>query len=304
MNQRQLRGTGVALVTPLVNGEIDFPALARIIEHNVEGGVDYLVTLGTTGESVTLSTKECREVVDFTIKTVAERVPVIVGLFGGNNTNVIVERIKNYNFDGVFAIMSSGPNYSKPSQEGVFQHYMAIAEASPLPIIVYNVPGRSACNIEPTTLLRLAKASEKFIAVKEASGDMAQVQSILKHRPDNFSVISGDDPTALATVACGGDGVISVIGNAFPSEFSTMIRSALAGDYATAQRLNLAFFDMHKWLYFENNPGGIKATLEILGFCKNELRLPLVPVSKMNYDGLKKEIEKIDRKHASLLPVS
>lgn len=293
MNHRRLRGTGVALVTPFAEGKIDFPALARIIEHNIEGGVDYLVSLGTTGESVTLSTQECREVVDFTIKTVAERVPIIVGIFGGNDTRVILERIKNYNFDGISAIMSSSPNYSKPSQEGIFQHYMAIAEASPLPIIIYNVPGRTACNMEATTLLRLAEASEKFIAVKEASADMSQIQQLLKYRPEHFAVISGDDPTALATVACGGDGVISVIGNAYPQEFSTMIRSALTGDYATAQRLNLELFDMHEWLYFENNPGGIKATLEILGFCKNELRLPLVPVSKMNYDNLKKVMEKI-----------
>jgi 4-hydroxy-tetrahydrodipicolinate synthase len=304
MNQRQLRGTGVALVTPFANGKIDFPALGRIIEHNIEGGVDYLVSLGTTGESVTLSTQECREVVDFTLKTVADRVPIVVGVFGGNDTRVIVERIQNYNFDGIFAIMSSSPNYTKPSQEGLFQHYMAIAEASPLPIIIYNVPGRTASNIEPTTLLRIAKASDKFIAVKEASGDMLQVQQILKHRPDHFLVISGDDPTALATVACGGDGVISVIGNAFPKECSTMIRSALTGDYATAQRLNLALFDMHEWLYFENNPGGIKATLAMLGFCKNELRLPLVPISQMNFDKLQKEVEKISQKHTSALPIS
>jgi 4-hydroxy-tetrahydrodipicolinate synthase len=200
--------------------------------------------------------------------------------------------------------MSSSPNYTKPSQEGIFQHYMAIAEASPLPIVIYNVPGRTASNIEPETLIRLAKASDKFIAVKEASGDMAQVQQLLKHRPNNFSVISGDDLTALATVACGGDGVISVIGNAFPNVFSTMIRRALMGDYATAQRLNLSLFDMHQWLYFENNPAGIKATLEILGLCKNELRLPLVAVSKMNYDNLKKEIEIIGSKNTSSLPVS
>ena len=293
------------MITPFNGGKIDFTALKRIIEFNIEGGVDYLVSLGTTGESVTLSSDECKEVLDFTIKTVAERVPVIAGVFGGNDTRVIIERIQNYNFDGVAAIMSSSPNYTKPSQEGIFQHYMAIADASPLPVIIYNVPGRAACNIQASTLLRLANANEKFIAVKEASGDMSQVQQILKHRPAHFLVISGDDPTALSTVACGGDGVISVIGNAFPQEFSTMIRSALQGDYVTAQRLNLALFDMHQWLYLENNPAGIKATLEILGFCKNELRLPLVPVSENNYQELKKVIQQIEnQKIASSLPFS
>lgn len=303
MNPQQLRGTGVALVTPFNNGKIDFTALKRIIEFNIDSGVDYLVSLGTTGESATLSNAECREVLGFTIKTAAGRVPIIAGIFGGNDTRVILERIKNFDFDGISAIMSSSPNYSKPSQEGIFQHYMAMAEASPLPIIIYNVPGRTASNIELTTLLRLATASKKFIAVKEASGDLSQIQQILKHRPKDFIVLSGDDPTALATVACGGDGVISVIGNAFPKEFSTMIRSALNGDYATAQRLNLALFDMHHWLYLENNPAGIKATLEILDFCKNELRLPLVTVSEKNYKGLKKAIDEIGSKNLTSLPI-
>lgn len=296
MNPRQLRGTGVALVTPFDNGNVDFPALERIIEFNIANGIDYLVSLGTTGEAMTLSMEESLEILDFTIKTVAGRLPIIAGIFGGSNTRAILKQIENFNFDGISAIMSSSPNYSKPSQEGIFQHYMAIAEASPLPIIIYNVPGRTASNIEPTTLLRLANANKKFIAVKEASGDMSQIQQILKHRPKNFMVLSGDDPTALATIACGGDGLVSVIGNAFPKEFSTMIQSALKGDYTTAQQLNLALFDMHHWLYVENNPAGIKATLEILGFCKKELRLPLVPLSKNYYMELKKEIEKIKTK--------
>lgn len=291
MNQLQLRGTGVALVTPFNKGKIDFDALKRIIEFNIQAGVDYLVSLGTTGESVTLSTTECREILDFTIKINAGRLPIIAGIFGGNDTHVLIERINNFNFEGIDAIMSSSPNYSKPSQEGIFQHYMAIAKASPLPIIIYNVPGRTASNIKATTLLRLANASKKFIAVKEASGDLAQIQQILKHRPDNFTVLSGDDPTALATIGCGGDGVISVIGNAFPKEFSTMVRSALNGDFKTAQQLNLSLFDIHQWLYLENNPAGIKAALAILGFCQNELRLPLVPISKENYQGLEKAIK-------------
>jgi len=301
MNQQQFRGIGVALVTPFLNGKVDFAALERIIEYNISGGVDYLVSLGTTGESVTLSTKECRAVLDFTLKTVADRVPIIVGCFGGNNTQAIIERIRNFNFDGFTAMMSSNPSYVKPSQEGIFQHYMAIEKAAPLPILIYNVPGRTSSNIHPTTLIRLAKASEKFFAVKEASGNMGQVQQLLKDKPDDFLVISGDDPTALATIACGGDGVVSVIGNAFPEQFSAMVHSALQGDYTTAQRFNLAVYDLHHWLYKENNPSGIKATLEILGFCKNELRLPLVPVSENTYSHLKQEIHKIQKNTAITL---
>ncbi|MGK0366135.1 MAG: 4-hydroxy-tetrahydrodipicolinate synthase, partial [Saprospiraceae bacterium] len=209
-NSNAIRGAGVALVTPFRNGEVDFAALTDIIEKQIVSGVDFLVSLGTTGESVTLSGEECRAVFAHTVKVVAGRIPIVAGLFGGNNTAALVQRFKEYDLTGFAAIMSSSPYYTKPSQEGIYQHYMQIAEASPLPIIIYNVPGRTASNVLPETILRLAKASEKFIAVKEATGDVVQAAKILKGRPDDFLVLSGDDPTSVALMSLGADGCISV----------------------------------------------------------------------------------------------
>mgnify|MGYP000524399158 CR=1 FL=1 len=226
MKQVQFRGTGVALVTPFRNGEIDYAAFENIIEHTLQGGVDYVVPLGTTGEAVTLSSQECRDVLDFTIKIVNKRVPIVAGFFGHNDTAALVKKISTYNFEGISAILSSSPAYSKPSQEGIYQHFMRIAEVSPVPIIIYNVPGRTSSNLTAETILRLAKASEKFVAIKEASGDLVQAMQILKNKPTHFQVLSGDDPTAMPMVACGGDGVISVIANAYPRTFSDMIRAA------------------------------------------------------------------------------
>lgn len=293
MQQHKFSGTGVALVTPFHNYDVDYPALKNIIDFVIDGGVDYIVSLGTTGEAITLSSEECRQVFDFTIKAVDSRVPIVAGLFGHNYTEKLVNGIKNYNFDGFDAIMSSSPAYSKPPQEGIYQHYMKIAEASPIPIIIYNVPGRTSSNVHPETTLRLAESSPKFVAVKEASGDLVQASQIIKNRPDNFLVLSGDDPLALPLISCGGDGVISVIANLFPNRFSTMIRAALDGNFETARRIHLDLLDVHPWLYKEGNPIGIKAAMEVIGKCSKEVRIPLVPLSTASYNSLKQEIGKL-----------
>lgn len=293
MKSHLFSGTGVAMITPFQNKAIDYPALERIIEHLIQGGVDYIVCLGTTGEAITLSSKECREVLDFTIKIVAGRVPIVAGYFGSNFTERLVENIKNFNFDGVDAIMSSSPAYSKPSQEGIYQHYMEVEKVSPVPIIIYNVPSRTGSNVKPETVLRIANESEKFVAVKEASGDLVQAMKILKNRPEHLLVLSGDDPLTLPLIASGGDGVISVIANAFPAQFSDMTRAALNGDYDTARRLNAELLDVHPWLYCDGNPPGIKAAMHILGLCNNELRIPLTPVTDTTYQSLKREMEKV-----------
>lgn len=291
MNPQQLRGLGVALITPFKNGKVDFNALEKIIEYQISNGTDYLVSLGSTGEAITLSSEECKQVLDFTIEVNRGRLPIVAGVFGHNNTAQLIDRIKSYDLTGVDFIMSSSPAYNKPTQEGIFQHFMAIEKVAPCPIIIYNVPGRTSSNVLPATILRLAKASSKFVAVKEATGDLIQACDILKYKPDNFLVLSGDDPTALPFIACGGDGIISVIGNAFPKEFSTMIHAALKGDITTARKIHLQMHDIHHWLYIDGNPPGIKAAMEFLGFCTREVRLPLVAQSTENIIGLKAALE-------------
>lgn len=274
-------GTGVALITPfLADTRIDYPALGRLIDYVIEGGVDYIVSLGTTGEAITLSSEECREILSFTIRHVDERVPIVAGFFGGNYTEKLVRIVQDYDFDGVAGIMSSSPAYSKPPQEGIYQHFMRLAEVSPRPIILYNVPGRTSSNVLPETVLRLAEQSDRFAAVKEASGDLAQAVEICKHRPDHLAVLSGDDPLTPAIMALGGHGGISVIANALPAHFSDMVRAALAGDFVEARRLNFEMFDIHPLLYREGNPVGIKAAVSMLGLCENHLRTPLVPLSE------------------------
>lgn len=290
---KQFSGTGVALITPFTNGKVDFPALKKIVAHTLAGGVDFLVALGTTGEDATLSQEESVQVLKFIIKENSGKVPIVAGMFGGNNTAALVEKIGAFDFEGVDAIMSSSPAYVKPNQEGIFQHYMALAAVSPVPIIIYNVPGRTASNITAATAVRLANASKKFIAIKDAGGSIEQGTKIIKDKPEGFLLLSGDDENALALVGCGSDGVISVIANAYPKEFATMIRSALNGDYTTAQQLNLLLLDVHHYLYVEGNPVGIKAAMEVLGFCNSEVRAPLAQMSAANYDGLKAEMAKV-----------
>ena len=294
MNQHPLSGTGVALVTPFKKGgAVDYAALEKIIENCIDGGVDFLVSLGTTGEAITLSSKECRAVLDFTLKVNNGRVPTVVGFFGGNNTNDLIKKIKSFNFDGFDYMMSSSPSYSKPTQEGIFQHFLAIEKVAPLPIIIYNVPGRTSSNMTADTTLRLAKASEKLIAVKEASGDLNQASKILKYKPKNFAVLSGDDPLTLPMMGLGGTGVISVIANAFPFEFSEMVRAANEGDYASARHFHELLLDIHPHLYVDGNPAGIKAAMHIMNLCENELRLPLVSCSESTYENLAIELEKV-----------
>lgn len=290
----RLRGTGVALVTPFKNnGDIDWEDLERIIEHVLTGGVEFLVSLGTTGESVTISEEEQRQILDFTIKVNRGRAPLVAGVFGSNNTRALVEKVKNFNFEGIDALLSSNPSYSKPGQEGIFQHYMALAEESPRPIIIYNVPSRTASNMTAETTLRLANASDKFLGIKEASDDIYQVIKILKGRPKNFLMLSGDDFMTLPLIAVGGDGVISVIANATPRPFSDMVRAALRQDIATAQKHNFKLLELYKLLFIEGNPVGVKAALELQGLCSREVRLPLVPMTEQGVHLIMAELEKV-----------
>jgi 4-hydroxy-tetrahydrodipicolinate synthase len=277
--QQKLRGTGVALVTPFLYGQVDWDGLERIIEHVIDGGVEFLVSLGTTGESTTTSDEEHRQILDFTIAVNRSRVPIVAGIFGGNNTASIVQKISDYNFEGIDALLSSNPAYNKPGQEGIYQHYMAIAAASPRPIILYNVPSRTASNMSAETTLRLAHASNKFLGIKEASNDLYQVMKILQERPEHFLVFSGDDLLTLPVIAAGGDGVISVIANTLPVPFTKMVRKALKQDFHAAQQYNFQLLELYKLLFSEGNPIGVKAALEIQGFCTREVRLPLVPMT-------------------------
>lgn len=286
-------GTGVALVTPFLNGEIDFDAYGKLIEHVIAGDVDYLVPLGSTGETATLNEEEARSILDFVIKKNNSRKPIVAGNFGDNNTKEIVKKIKAYNFKGIDAILSSSPEYVKPSQEGIFHHYAAIADVSPVPIILYNVPGRTRSNMEWYTVVRLADHSKKFIGIKEASGDLIQATRIIKNMPEGFFVTSGDDEVAMPMIACGGQGVISVMANAFPTEFSGMINAALSDNYKIARELNLKLYDLHKWLYIEGNPVGIKSATHLLGIGTNEVRLPLYPMSEDNFKKLKEIVNYI-----------
>lgn len=294
MRYQQFRGTGVALITPFsADMSIDWESLERCIEHVITGGVEYIVSLGTTGEAITLTSRECQQVFDFTVDKSKGRVPVVAGWFGANSTMHLLERLKNVDLRRADAILASSPAYNKPSQEGIFRHYMEVSKASPVPIILYNVPSRTSSNVAPETFVRLSHGSEKFVGVKEASGNLVQAQYIIKHRAsEDFLVLSGDDQITLGMVACGGDGVISVIANSHPAEFSEMVRAGLKGDLAKARQLNDLLHDIHPLLYCEGNPVGIKAAMNILGLCQNELRLPLVPMGKANYDKLALEIEK------------
>lgn len=290
---QRFRGTGVALVTPFKNGRIDWDGLEKIIEHVIAGGVDFLVSLGTTGESVTTSEAEHRQIIDFTIRINRGRLPVVVGIFGGNNTDELVRTMRGFNFDGIDALLSSNPAYNKPSQEGIFRHYMALAEASPRPIILYNVPSRTASNMAAETTLRLAHASDQFLGIKEASNDIYQVAKIIQGRPKDFLVLSGDDFITLPLIASGGDGVISVIANTAPRPFTDMVRAALRYDMPQAQQLNLQLLDLYRLLFTEGNPAGVKAALETQGLCSRDVRLPLVSMSENGQALIRAELERV-----------
>ncbi|MGB5667072.1 MAG: 4-hydroxy-tetrahydrodipicolinate synthase [Maribacter sp.] len=292
----KLVGTGVALVTPFKNDlSIDTMALTSIVNHCINGGVDYLVALGTTAETATLTNAEKQLVISTIVSANAGRLPLVLGI-GGNNTNAVIETIKNQDLANFDAILSVSPYYNKPSQEGIYQHFMAISQVSPLPIIIYNVPGRTGSNILPGTVLRLAQKAENIIAVKEASGDIVQVMQIIKDKPKNFLVISGDDITALATVLAGGSGVISVLGQGLPKEFSKMIQLGLNRSVDAAYKLQYSLQEGMGIIFEEGNPAGIKSIFEALGLSTAAVRLPLVEAT----DSLKMKIKDFIKPYASL----
>ncbi len=283
-----LRGTGVAIITPFnAQQAVDYAALSTLIDHVINGGVQYIVTLGTTGETPVLTTAEKKEIIHFTQKYIANRVPMIVGI-GGNDTNAVVHELQTYPLHGAAAILSASPSYNKPSQEGIFQHYKAIAAASPKPIILYNVPGRTGRNMTAPTTLRIANELPNIIGIKEASGDMQQCIEILKDRPNNFAVVSGDDALALPQIACGMEGVISVAANVFPTTFCNMVQHALASNFVDARMLNNSLLEAYNLMFAENNPAGAKAFLHELGIMENVLRLPSVPLSAELHQAIKK----------------
>ena len=278
MLRETLKGTGVALITPFKKDKsIDFAALENLIDIQIAGGLDYLVSLGTTGESVVLSDEEKIEVFNCTVNKVNGRVPIVIGI-GGSDTAAVIKSFSKFDLTKVVAILSVTPYYNKPSQEGLFQHYVAIADAAPKPILLYNVPGRTGRNMTAATTLRLA-SHPNIAGIKEAVSELTQMIAILKDRPSNFLVVSGDDEMVMAQMACGCDGVISVAANAFPKPFSDMIRFAMAGDFSMAKRVNDLLVEGYTYMFEENNPSGIKAFMFEQGLIENELRLPLVPVS-------------------------
>jgi len=278
MLRETLKGTGVALVTPFKKDKsIDFAALENLIDIQIAGGLDYLVTLGTTGESVVLSDEEKIEIFNCTVKKVNGRVPIVIGI-GGNDTAAVIKSFGKFDLSKVVAILSVSPYYNKPSQEGLYQHYMAIADAAPKPILLYNVPGRTGKNMSAATTLRLA-SHPNIAGIKEAVSELTQMIAILKDRPSDFLVVSGDDEMVMAQMACGCDGVISVAANAFAKPFSDMIRFAMAGDFSMAKKVNDSLIEGYSYMFEENNPAGIKAFMFEQGLIENELRLPLLPVS-------------------------
>ena len=292
--QDKLRGTGVAIVTPFTQSNaIDFIAFERILDHTIKGGVEYIVLLGTTGESPTISKQERKTLIEFAVEKINRRVPLVIGI-GGNNTSEVILSIHGTVVKDVDAILSVCPYYNKPSQEGIYQHFRTIADASPVPVILYTVPGRTSSNIAAATTLRLANDFPNIIGIKEASGNFDQIFQVLKNRPKNFLVISGDDGITMPLLAAGADGVISVVANAFPVQMSEMVRSGLQENFLMARMIHFKLIDFINALFLDGSPAGIKAALNCLHLCENILRLPLVPVNKEVQKLIKKLIEQID----------
>ncbi len=290
--QVQFRGTGVALVTPFKKDQsIDFESFRRLIDHLIGFGVEYLVPLGTTGETATISKEERKEIFLFVAEATAGRIPLVAGI-GGNNTAEILHGLGYYDLKGYQAILSVSPYYNKPSQEGIYQHYKTMGEASPLPIILYNVPSRTGSNITAETTLRIARDCPRIIGIKEASGNFDQCESIIRDRPKGFLVISGDDSITLPLVALGGDGVISVVANAFPKDFAEMTRLCLKGDFASARPIHYRLVEIIHTLFEEGSPSGIKAYLSEMGLAENTFRLPVVPVSEKLHQRIRDLIRK------------
>ncbi|MDE6609427.1 MAG: 4-hydroxy-tetrahydrodipicolinate synthase [Muribaculaceae bacterium] len=291
MGHAKLHGMGIALITPFkADKSIDFKALASLIDYQITNGADYLVVLGTTAETPTLTADERREVREFVASRGNGRVPLVLGL-GGNSTTAVVDEISKTDLSAYCAILSVTPYYNKPSQEGIFQHYKLVSEASPRPVILYNVPGRTGVNMTAETTLRIASSCENVIAIKEASGNMSQMDEIIKRKPSDFMVISGDDGITFPLITLGAVGVISVIGNAFPNEFSRMVRLALDGRYEHALQIHHRFTELFNLLFVDGNPAGVKCVLNAMGFIENELRLPLVPTRITTNDKIRQVLD-------------
>ena len=290
--RKTLQGTGVALITPFTaDNRVDFSALGNVIDAMINGGVEYLITLGTTGETPTLDKQEKIDIVNYTFEKVADRVPVIVGI-GGNNTAELVNDLHKFPLDKAIAVLSASPNYNKPSQEGIIEHYKVLAKESPKPILLYNVPGRTGRNMTAATTLQLAHEVPNIAGMKEASGDMGQCMQILRDRPEDFLLVSGDDLLALSQIACGMDGVISVAANAFPAEFSEMVRMCLKNDFAAAKKINDPLLEAYDLMFAENNPAGVKAFMYEQGLIQNTVRLPVVPLSAGLHSKVKAYLKK------------
>lgn len=293
MINSKLKGMGVALITPFKDDEsIDFDALSRIVEYQIKNGTDYLVVCGTTAETPTLTESEKEEVKKFVVSINNGRLPIVLGI-GGNNTKDVVEKVQHVDLTGIDAILSVTPYYNKPSQEGLYQHYAAIARVSRLPVILYNVPGRTGVNMSAQTTLRLANEFKIICAIKEASGNFNQIDDIIKNKPTDFLVISGDDGITFPLITLGAVGVISVIGNAFPKEFSRMVRLALQGDYKSARTIHHRFTELIELLFVEGNPAGVKSMLAVMGFIQNKLRLPLVPNTINTYEKIRQVLNQL-----------
>lgn len=293
MIQEKIKGVGVALITPFNNYEVDYEALARMIDHVIDGGVDYIVTLGSTAETATLSIDERKQVLRFVIEHTAGRVPIVAGM-GANDTHALVNHLRTFDLSGTVAILSVVPYYNKPSQEGIYRHYMAVAEASPVPVIIYNVPGRTGVNMTAETTLRLAHATDKIVAVKEASGDINQMLRIIDGRPENFVVLSGDDGITVELVKRGGNGVISVAANAFPNKFCCCIHDAMEGRIAEAEAQMESFAEPISLLFKEGNPTGIKTMTAVMGLTRSEVRLPLVEGSDELMEATKRAVKRYE----------
>ncbi len=294
MIQTTLRGLGVALITPFKQDDsVDYNALFRMVDYLMLNNVDFLCVLGTTAETPTLTEYEKEKVKETVIERVNGRIPILLGV-GGNNTKGVTDALKNGNYKGVDAILSVVPYYNKPSQEGLYQHYRAISESTELPLVLYNVPGRTGTNMTAETTLRIAREFKNVIAVKEASGNMTQIDDIIKNRPEGFNVISGDDGITYPLITMGAVGVISVIGNAFPREFGKMVRLGLQGDYANALTIHHKFTELFKLLFVDGNPAGVKAMLNAMGMIENKLRLPLVPTRITTFEAMRKILNELN----------
>ncbi|MFC2097319.1 4-hydroxy-tetrahydrodipicolinate synthase [Bacteroidota bacterium] len=294
MRQQEFNGTGVAMIAPFrKDGSINFNILGKLTEHLISNKVNFLVVHGTTGEAPTLSSNEKEAITNFVIEYTNKSLPIVVGI-GGNNTQEVVNNIKNQDFSGIDGILSVVPYYNKPSQRGLYQHYKTIAYTSPVPVIAYNIPGRTGVNMTADTCLKIAHEIDNIIAVKEASGDLNQIMRIIKDKPDNFSVLSGDDSLTLPILSLGGNGAISVIANAFPFQFTEMVSNALKGHLKSARNIHFKLIDIMEAIFIEGNPAGIKAALDVLELAPNNLRLPLTPVSRSTYNLIAKLISEIN----------